>query len=198
MTPESMPIGELLASLRRGDHPAASELFRRYNRRLVGLARQRLDARTRQKVDPEDVVQSVFRSFFRRHDQGQFEVGDDSHLWSLLATIAARKCAHRIRYFRAALRAVQREAPPAGDAGDSTAEIDPAGFEPSAEEPLLLVETVERLMRGLQARDRTLVELCLQGLSVKEVAEQGGVSERKVQLLLQQIQRRLHTWLTEE
>jgi DNA-directed RNA polymerase specialized sigma24 family protein len=49
------------------DEQAARENFDRFARRLIGLARTRLDRRIRQKIDPEDVVQSVFRSFFTRH-----------------------------------------------------------------------------------------------------------------------------------
>ena len=198
MTSEPLSVTELLESLRQGDHPAASELFRRYARRLIGLARQHLDARTKQKVDPEDVVQSVFRSFFRRHMEGEFEIGNDDQLWSLLATIAIRKCARRVRYFRAALRNVQREAQLNGGEECTTLGRNVAGVEPSPEEPLLLLEAVEQLMRGLDAtRNRQIVELSLQGYAVQETAHQIGVSERKVQLLLQQIKRRLQDSLTE-
>ena len=59
---------DVITRLRDGDSEAATEIFHRFAARLIALARTRLDSRVRQKVDPEDVVQSVFRSFFIRQD----------------------------------------------------------------------------------------------------------------------------------
>jgi hypothetical protein len=60
---------EFLARLEARDGDAARELFRRFTGQLVTLARRRLDGPLRHKVDSEDVVQSTYKSFFRRYDQ---------------------------------------------------------------------------------------------------------------------------------
>ena len=60
----------LMRRLRSGEDAAAREVFERYTRQLVGLARRRLDERLAGKVDPEDVVQSAFKSFFVRQARG--------------------------------------------------------------------------------------------------------------------------------
>ena len=73
--------------LTEGDEDAAAEVFGRYANRLIHLARSRLDGRMRRKMDPDDVVQSVFRSFFVRQADGQFELEGWDNLWSLLARI---------------------------------------------------------------------------------------------------------------
>lgn len=52
--------------LRHGDIAAATRIFQQFAGRLIGLARLRLDAQVRQKVDPKDVLPSVWKSFFRR------------------------------------------------------------------------------------------------------------------------------------
>jgi RNA polymerase sigma-70 factor (ECF subfamily) len=197
MTWESMPVLELLDSFRRDQNPAASELYRRYHQRLLELARRRLDARTKRKEDPEDVVQSVFRSFFRRHSRGELVVQDEDRLFRLLVAITVHKCAKRVRYFRRARRDVKREAHLPGSSDDSTAQGDMIGDEPSPEEALLLLDTVGKLMRGLDSRDREIVELCLQGYTVREIGEKLPVTERKVRILLKQVERRLNRWLTE-
>src|SRR5262245_58097585 len=54
----------LVSRWRAGDQQAAAELFRRYASRLIALAQSRLSASMASRVDPEDVVQSVYRSFF--------------------------------------------------------------------------------------------------------------------------------------
>ena len=70
-----------------GSAPAMTALPRRssgFAGRLIGLARTELDIRLRRKLDPEDVVQSVYRSFFTRYHAGQFDVANWDSLWSLL------------------------------------------------------------------------------------------------------------------
>src|SRR5262245_50887646 len=88
------------AVLRNGDETAAAEIFERFTGRLIGLARSRLDQRLQGKVDPEDVLQSVYRSFFVRHRDGKFKLESWDNLWSLLAQITVRKCCRQIERFK--------------------------------------------------------------------------------------------------
>src|SRR5688572_29173622 len=135
----------LMERLRRGDPEAAQRIFRHFARRLIGLARERLGPRVRQKVDPEDVLQSVFRSFFTRHADGQYDLEGWDSLWSLLTVITLRKCGYRTRHFRAARRDVQREvAPGAGEAPDAPWEA--IAREPTPDEAAMLAETVEQML----------------------------------------------------
>jgi RNA polymerase sigma-70 factor (ECF subfamily) len=60
------PTDNLLERLQKGDQAAAAGLFRRYVDRLIALARSRLRGAMAGRVDPEDVVQSAYRSFFCR------------------------------------------------------------------------------------------------------------------------------------
>ena len=55
-----------MGRLRSGEDEAAREVFVRFAARLAGLARRHLDVRLAVKVDPEDVVQSAYKSFFVR------------------------------------------------------------------------------------------------------------------------------------
>jgi RNA polymerase sigma-70 factor (ECF subfamily) len=102
----------LMARLRNGDQDAAGEVFQRFAQRLIALARSRLDRQVRQKVDPEDVMQSALKSFFWRQAQGEYDLANWDSLWSLLTVITLRKCGYRVRHFRAACRDVQREVAP--------------------------------------------------------------------------------------
>lgn len=62
----------LLARLREGDEGAAELVFGQFAHRFLGLAARKLDLVIRAKVEPADIVQSVFRSFFVRQQDGQF------------------------------------------------------------------------------------------------------------------------------
>src|SRR3954468_16317161 len=130
--------------LRSGEDGAAREVFVRFAARLAGLARSHLDARLAVKVDPEDVVQSAYKSFFLRQRDGQLDVGTWDGLWGVLTMITLRKCADRAAYYRAEKRDVARETP--GNTESTPAVNDLAlDREPSPEEAVELAETVEAL-----------------------------------------------------
>ena len=54
-----------------------------------------LDGSLQQREDPEDVVQTVLRTYFRRAALGEFQIADSSDLWALLAKITRRKILKR-------------------------------------------------------------------------------------------------------
>src|SRR5262249_4991439 len=103
---------DFLARLRARDDTAARDLFERFARALIGMARGRFAPAIRHKVDPEDVVQSAYKSFFARYGDGNLNVVNWNGLWGLLTLITLRKCAERVEYLRAACRDIGREADP--------------------------------------------------------------------------------------
>ena len=76
---------------RAGDAAAARELFDRYVDRLVAVARRRLSRPITSRVDPEDIVQSVFRTFFGRLRAGQFHLDQQNDVCKLLVRITVNK-----------------------------------------------------------------------------------------------------------
>jgi RNA polymerase sigma-70 factor (ECF subfamily) len=186
---QDRPFDELMARLRAGDDRAAAQVFHRFAHRLIALAQSRLDRAIRQKVDPEDVLQSVFQSFFRRHAEGQFELENWESLWSLLTVFTLRKCGHRVEHFRAARRDVRRETEPVTPPDESTASWVALARDPLPAEAAMLTETVEELLRGLGERDRHIVVLSLQGRTVPEISAQVGYAERTVQRVLELVKK---------
>src|SRR5262249_6637128 len=152
----------------------------------IELARRQLGPQIRQKVDPEDVLQSVFRSFFRRNAEGQFgEFESWDNLWAMLVVLTQRKCGRRIDYFHAARRDVQREVSCPGPADRSSADLAPSADEPTPSEAAMLTETVERLMNNLEGRHREILSLSLQGYNPSEVSARVGCTERTVYRVLE-------------
>jgi RNA polymerase sigma factor (sigma-70 family) len=87
-----------LRQLQAGNRKAAEELWKRYYRRLIELARKRLHGRRSPTVDESDIAQSAFASFYRAAEQGRFPQLDGSDdLWRLLMTFTRRKVARRLR-----------------------------------------------------------------------------------------------------
>lgn len=187
--PSQSSFDALMARLRGGDQEAATQVFNHFADQLLTLARGRLTEGVRRKVDPEDVLQSVFRSFFTRHRQGQFAIENWDSLWGILTVITLRKCGHQVEYFHAACRDVQREVP--AYAGQTTAAWQVFAREPTPSEAAMLTDLVEHLMRGLEERERQIVMLHLQGHTLTEIAEQVGRAERTVRRSIEQVRKRL-------
>jgi RNA polymerase sigma-70 factor (ECF subfamily) len=182
--------------LREGDKEVAAEVFERFTGRLI--ARSHLDTLIRQKEDPEDVVQSVYKSFFLRHEAGQFQLMSWNELWSLLTVFTVRKCADRADYFRAQRRDAAREVvlEPGGDKSASRWQApDP---QPTPEEAALLAETVEKLLSELDPDDRPVIELSLQGYTVAEISAGLSRAERSVRRLREHVRGRLEGMLAGE
>jgi RNA polymerase sigma-70 factor (ECF subfamily) len=182
-------FNDLMVRLRAGDEGAAAEIFHQFAERLIALARTRLAGSIRQKVDPEDVLQSVFKSFFRRHAEGQFELDSWDSLWGLLTIFTLRKCGHRVEHFRAARRNVQREAVAPASPDDSTASWVAIARDPTPSEIAILTETVEQMLSGLNERDRQIVTLRLQGYTVNAISAEVGYTERTVRRVLDHVKK---------
>src|SRR3954447_12659263 len=184
-------FARLMARLRSGEDAAAREVFEQFAGRLVAMARGRFNRLLARKVDPEDVVQSAFKSFFVRHRAGKLDVGDRGGLWNLLTLITLRKCADRAEYFLAERRDAAREAT-GPDGGDGTdAWLVALDREPRPEEAVILAETVEHLFRDVSAHERPILELSLQGYTVSEISVRLCRAERSVRRLREQIRKRL-------
>src|SRR5262245_19347492 len=101
--------GNLVSRWHQGDQQAAAELFHRYAKRLIALTRRRLPARLNQRVDPEDVVQSAYRSFFEAARVDQLDVQRGGDLWRLLVAITLHKLHDQVKRQTRAKRSVDRE-----------------------------------------------------------------------------------------
>ena len=193
MLPENSPNQRAAGSdegspLVAGEDPGS--VFERFTRRLVGLARRHLDERLQVKVDPEDVVQSAYKSLFLRYGEGALAAEGWEGLWGLLTTITLRKCADRARFHRAERRDQAREAAPAKNTEDDTWR-EAAGREPTPDQAAVLAETVEGLLRRLDVDERTIIEMSLQGFSTLEISERMGRAERSVRRLREHVRKRL-------
>ena len=95
--PVAGPLSELPERLRGGDPKAYDVLVARYAHRLARLAERHLCRQVRVRADGEDVVQSAFRTFVRRHRRGEFHIDSSTDLWRLLARITLRKAVTQAR-----------------------------------------------------------------------------------------------------
>src|SRR3954471_1224947 len=122
----------------------------------MGLARQRLGPLFLPKVDPEDIVQSVFRTVFRRLAEKQFDLQSWNDLWGLLIRITCCKCCKWQEHFTAQCRDVRREAAPANDAEAFAVLLEFLDREPTADQALVLKETLALALGDLKGKDKDI------------------------------------------
>ena len=177
---------DLLTAWRDGNSSAATILVRRDMARLLALASSRLSKKLARRVDAEDVVLSAWRSFFVATDRNCVDVPDDDNLWPLLVTMTLRKLARQVAKHSAEHRAVQREVEHPGES-DWPAIV---AEDPTPAEAAAVTDEIEFLMQSLDASEREVLTLRLQGAQHRSIAKSVGCSERTVRRSLQRIRAR--------
>lgn len=172
-------ITQFFAAMRAGDSAAAPKLWDRFFPRLHALARKALAGRPQRAADAEDAVLSAFATFFQRARDGAF--GDDLNrddLWALLGVIAVRKARRHARRESAAKRGGGRVLDEGALAGnDARPGLDAMVAGPAGDFDL----NCEELLAQLDDEPRTIAVLRLLGYKNREIADQLGCTERKVE-----------------
>jgi RNA polymerase sigma-70 factor (ECF subfamily) len=182
----------LLRRFRGGQPHAATELYLRYAERLRALAAGQVAPDLAPRLDPDDIVQSVFRTFFRRAAQGQYDVPEGEDLWKLFMVIALNKIRSSATFHRAAKRDVRATASGLADG----AEQHLAAPDEMALTTLRLV--IDELLGALPPSMRTIVELRVEGHEVEEIARRTQRSRRSVERALHEFRARLSPLIRED
>lgn len=172
----------LVLMIRDGDDDAAALLYQRYAHRVLNLVQTRMSERLRSKTEPEDIVQSAFRSIFRGVRSGNYDAPDGAALWNLLAVIAVNKLRRHANRLFAQRRDAAREV--AFDTCDEALGIDQRSIE-------ILEMTIRETLERMRPFDAQVLSLRLQRYSVEEISEQTGHSKRMVERSLQKSRLRL-------
>jgi RNA polymerase sigma-70 factor (ECF subfamily) len=183
--PEPPDERALLDLLRAGDQQAARQVFVTYATRLLHLARERLSRRLARRVDPEDIVQSVFRTFFSRAREGRFTLDAEDDLGKILVGITVRKVLRQVAFHRAAKRDSGKETDPETDSSPSLSDL--CSVEPAPEAAVAFLDQLEHFLAGLAPRDRRVLEMRLQGYRNEEIARELGTSDRRIRRILKHI-----------
>ena len=151
---------------------AATQFYARYMEKLMSLVERNLASRFSSRVDPEDLVQSIFRSWFNGAKKGRIKPASKDEVWKLLSVVALNKVRNKVKFHDANRRAVSRT------------EADEAVFgsipEPTMEDATDFLDLVKTAGSRLDDMSRRTLELILEGKSVEEIANELGRTTRSV------------------
>lgn len=185
---------ELLSRFRQGQRDAATLLYLRYADRLCALANAQCAPDLKAKLDPEDIVQSVFRTFFRRASQGQYAVPEGEDLWKLFLVIALNKIRATGAYFHAAKRDTRNTV--SGQGLEHLLTARPNQGDHVALSLLQLV--IEEVLAKLPTSQRQVIELRMEGHEIDEIAAKTGRAKRSIERILQGFRHSLSHELPDE
>lgn len=175
---------------------AARVIWDRFSSRLQILVRRHLDNRIRRREDEQDVLQSMYTSFYTGQIEGNTTPGSRDELWKLLVRIALCKVVNTAQRHTAARRDVRRERAKTSEATDGFVfpqwmleHVDRS--QPTADEQFLVIDELERLLGVLSEEHRQIVLWKVDGFKNTEIAGMIGLTVRSVELKLQLIRKQL-------
>jgi RNA polymerase sigma-70 factor (ECF subfamily) len=189
MTDQAPSDRSLLRRLRQGHNDGPTLLYLRYAGQLQKLVARQSSPDLASRVDPEDIVQSVFRTFFRRAAEGQYDVPEGEEIWKLLLVIALNKVRAVGAFHRAARRDVRHTA--GGEALD-------VQHGPDEEALTILRLIIDETLDALPSWHRPILELRIEGHEVAEIAGRVRRAKRTVERVLQEFRRRLDARIHED
>ena len=184
---KSKRVSHWIDQVKDGDSLAANQIWQHYFDRLVRTVRQRLHGQNRAVSDEEDIVLSVFDSFYVAVEKGRFpDLSDRYDLWRLLLRMSARKVVDKRRHDLRQRRGGNVNIHSLDQENSDENAIQAIGNEPTPEMVMMMQESIEQFFSHLgvgQLRD--LAGEKLEGYSNAELAKRFDCSERT-------IERRLH------
>lgn len=183
----------ILEGLRTGDGDSCRLFWQQYGASLEAIAAQQLSGRLRRRVGADDIVQSVFRTFFRRISSGQFDLPDSDSLWRLMCAITLTKARRAARHHHQKKRGLGVEHSLSAGEGMQLNPAQDWGVREFVDESQLdidLADELQSLLRQLGEEECMVLELKMNNLDNEQVAAKLGCSERTVRRLVKNIQDR--------
>jgi RNA polymerase sigma-70 factor (ECF subfamily) len=187
--------------LRQGDEEALAALFSRHRERLWRIARFRLPAKLRGRVDPDDVLQDAYLAAVQRLEHYE---GGSPFLWLRLVVNQTLVDLYR-RHLGAQMRDAGREVAIQGgsysQATSASVAIQLVGDLTSPSQAAVRAETldmVERAIDGMDPVDREVLALRhFEELDNGEVAEALGIQPKAASIRYVRAIRRLKNLLSD-
>ena len=150
--------------LAEGTESVAFDVDRAFRDRLCRLVDNEMHQLFKRRQDPEDVVQSVLRTFFKRAAKGNYFFEDQNAIWALLKQVARNKLKNRVIRDKAQKRDVFREL---HDEDEILGSLEPVDVAQSH----VLGEALERALGRAESPASEVFQLQLFGYPVSDIVD---------------------------
>jgi DNA-directed RNA polymerase specialized sigma24 family protein len=182
----------LLGRWRDGDEAAAAAIYDRFASRLGRLAARRIGQLLLRRTSPDDILQSTFRTFFRRARAGTIQIDCSGAAWRLLTTITVNKVRKQVERHRAGKRDIAREIH-ASRCGLDQQFCD----EPGPDDAVAVIDEIQWLLGEMAPGDAEIFSRVLAGETTQSIAADLQCSRWTVWRVRERIVRRLERRLAE-
>lgn len=188
-------VTRMIQRLKDADLQAAEDIWRRFFRRLLPLAKARLKASPDRSVDEEDVLAVAFDRFFRAVREDRFaQLHDRDDLWQILLMLIDREIADHYRRSTA-----RKRGPQSTDVGENLSEL--RELAERTPDPAFLAAFNDHLSRALSGlvdeSARSVALLKLEGYQNEEIAHQLNLSVSTIERKLRSIRKAWHSEFTQ-
>jgi RNA polymerase sigma-70 factor (ECF subfamily) len=180
----NQPLDNLLRQLCNGDTEAAEQVFRAYEPYLRKAICRHFPASLRAKLDPADILQSVWADLLRGFREAGWRFIDADHLRGFLYVAARNRLIDRTRQHQKAVLREQR-------LGDENKQHFLISSQPRPSEVAQADDLWERILARCPTEHRPILALKRQGYSLAEIAARTGFHRDSVRRILRTLARQL-------
>lgn len=160
------------------------DLFDKYSQRLERIATKNIQPVLKRRFDGEDVVQSVFRTFFRRQKEEKLRIQHSEGLWRLLVRITLCKTRSRARQHTAGRRDARADKAISGDR-------ELLSQAPSPEDAIAFWEELDAALEGLPDQAAEILYMRFEGQTKSDIARKLNLSRQTIHRILKLLETRL-------
>ena len=185
MADERAEFRAAIEGVRAGSPEAVWKLIAEYGPHIQRVVRRKLDRRMRSKFDSQDFVQMVWASVFRNPNEICSLAGPQD-LIRYLAALGRRKVI--IEYRRRIQRNTKYNLTRERSLDDSELAEHPVDTDELTPSQLAIArEQWEEFLRKQPERDRSIVQMRIQGSTFLEIAQRLGINERTARKVISRL-----------
>jgi RNA polymerase sigma factor (sigma-70 family) len=185
MVDERSEFRAAIDGVRAGSPEAIWKLIAEYGPHIQRVVRRKLDRRMRSKFDSQDFVQMVWASVFRNPNE-ICSLNGPQDLIRYLAALGRRKVI--VEYRRRIQNNTKYNVTREQSLDDSELAENPVDTDESTPSQLAMArEQWEEFLRKQPERDRSIVQMRIQGSTFLEIAQQLGINERTARKVIRRL-----------
>jgi len=164
------------------------KLHNQYSARLVAFVRKRIPNALKPILDPEEVVQMTFLTYFRGIRSQSLVNPESGDLWPLLVAICRRKMLENLQWHQRRKRYSVGQVSLSAPESPSSPAIQVPNSDHTASRKYRIGEVHDRVQERLSPREREINAARMNGLSDEELQEQFDCCERTIRRAVRRFQ----------